>query len=102
MLRAAFVLAALAITAGPASAQYYGSPGYGGNTYRGYQAPSYGGYGTGANPQGHYVQPHTRSDGRTTGGHYQSNPNNTTLDNWSTRGNTNPYTGQPGTRAPRW
>ena len=36
---------------------------------------------------GTYVQPHWRSS-----------PNNTTSDNWSTRGNSNPYTGQYGTR----
>lgn len=35
---------------------------------------------------GTYVQPHQRSD-----------PNSTTNDNWSTKGNTNPYTGQEGT-----
>ena len=37
------------------------------------------------NPNGVYVQPH-----------YQTMPNNTTSDNWSTQGNVNPYTGQPG------
>jgi hypothetical protein len=35
---------------------------------------------------GTYVQPHHRSD-----------PNSTSNDNWSTKGNTNPYTGQEGT-----
>jgi hypothetical protein len=38
---------------------------------------------------GTYVQPHERSS-----------PNDTTLDNYSTRGNVNPYTGQPGTKDP--
>lgn len=38
---------------------------------------------------GTYVQPHMRSS-----------PNSTTLDNFSTRGNTNPYTGTTGTRDP--
>ena len=36
---------------------------------------------------GTYVQPH-----------YRSLPNSTTSDNWSTSGNTNPYTGEKGTR----
>ena len=36
---------------------------------------------------GTYVQPHRRSD-----------PNSTTRDNWSTKGNVNPYTGKRGTR----
>ena len=35
---------------------------------------------------GTYVQPH-----------YRSSPNSTTSDNWSTSGNTNPYTGEKGT-----
>jgi hypothetical protein len=30
--------------------------------------------------------------------HYQTNPNTTRLDNWSTRGNVNPYTGAMGTK----
>ena len=34
-------------------------------------------------------------------GHYKTNPNNNPWDNWSTRGNYNPFTGQPGTRIPQ-
>jgi hypothetical protein len=34
-------------------------------------------------------------------GHFQTNPNNNPWDNWSTRGNHNPFTGQPGTRIPQ-
>jgi hypothetical protein len=30
----------------------------------------------------------------------RSSPNSTTLDNYSTKGNVNPYTGQPGTKDP--
>ena len=33
--------------------------------------------------------------------HYQTNPNNNPWDNWSTRGNYNPFTGKPGTRTPQ-
>ena len=40
-----------------------------------------------------YVKPYTRSDGSYVGGHYRSSPDSTTSNNWSTRGNTNPYTG---------
>jgi hypothetical protein len=61
-----------------------------------------GGYGTGSNPNGHYVQPHVNSNGTYTSGHYQSNPNNTQYDNYGTRGNVNPYTGQVGTHSPRY
>lgn len=47
-----------------------------------------------------YVNPYTRQDGTSVQGHYRSAPNNTRMDNWSTQGNTNPYTGQPGTQSP--
>jgi hypothetical protein len=84
------IAALLAATTVTASAQYgtlYGSrPG--------------GLYGTGSNPNSHYVQPHFNSNGSYTGGHYRTNPNNTQRDNFGTRGNYNPYTGRYGTRAP--
>ena len=38
---------------------------------------------------GSYVQPHARTS-----------PNRTKADNWSTKGNVNPYTGKKGTRNP--
>ena len=47
-----------------------------------------------------YVQGYYRSDGTYVQPHYRSAPNNTTLDNWSTMGNINPYTGQAGTKDP--
>ena len=47
-----------------------------------------------------YVQGYFKSDGTYVQPHYRSAPNSTTLDNWSTRGNVNPYTGQRGTRDP--
>lgn len=48
------------------------------------------------NPNHHYVKSYTRSDGTFVQGHYKTNPNGTNRDNYSTRGNTNPYTGQAG------
>lgn len=57
-------------------------------------------YGYGSNPSGHYVQGYERSNGTYVQPHYQSNPNGTTYDNYGTRGNVNPYTGQYGTRNP--
>ena len=45
-----------------------------------------------------YVRGHTRSDGTYVQGHHRSSANSTQSDNWSTQGNTNPYTGQAGTR----
>ena len=44
-----------------------------------------------------YVNGYTRSDGTYVPGHYRSEANNTTIDNYSTSGNTNPYTGSRGT-----
>lgn len=62
------------------------------------QAQSYGGYGSGSNSRSHYVQPHVRSDGGFTDGHYRTNPNSTQMDNYETRGNYNPHNGQVGRR----
>ena len=59
-------------------------------------------YGTGSSPNSHYVQPYARQDGTYVQGHQQTNPNNTQLDNYRTRGNVNPYTGQIGTRTPHY
>lgn len=47
-----------------------------------------------------YVRPHVTKDGTYVEGHYKSQPNNTKTDNYSTQGNTNPYTGQQGTVDP--
>ena len=54
----------------------------------------------GAFAQSHYVQPYVNKNGTYVEGHYQTNPNGTKLDNYSTQGNTNPYTGQAGTVDP--
>lgn len=45
-----------------------------------------------------YVQPYTKSDGTYVPGHYRSTKDNTYKNNWSTKGNTNPYTGVSGTK----
>lgn len=57
------------------------------------------GYGTGSNPSSGYVQGYSRSDGTYVQPHYRTNPNNTQLDNYSTSGNYNPYTGKTGHRS---
>lgn len=46
------------------------------------------------------VRGYTRQNGTYVQPHMRSAPNSTTLDNYSTRGNVNPYTGQAGTRDP--
>ena len=45
-----------------------------------------------------YVQGYTKSDGTYVQGNYRSSPNGTTSDNYSTKGNINPYTGEYGTK----
>lgn len=48
----------------------------------------------------HSVSGYTRKDGTYVQPHQQTNPNSTKLDNWSTKGNVNPYTGKEGTVEP--
>jgi hypothetical protein len=43
-----------------------------------------------------YVKGYVRKNGTVVPGYYRSAPNNTNRDNFSTRGNTNPYTGSKG------
>jgi len=55
------------------------------------------GPGTGSRPERSFVSGHWRN-GSYVSGHYRSKANNTTSDNWSTRGNTNPVTSKRGYR----
>lgn len=45
-----------------------------------------------------YVKGYYRKNGTYVQPHYRSSPNSTKLDNWSTKGNINPYTGIAGTK----
>lgn len=57
-------------------------------------------YGTGnTNSSVRYQRGYTRTDGTYVQGHYKTNSNSTNHDNFSTRGNTNTYTGSTGSRA---
>ena len=47
-----------------------------------------------------FVRGHVRRDGTYVQPHYRSSPNRSTLDNYSTQGNVNPYTGERGTTDP--
>jgi len=51
-------------------------------------------------PGEHYTRGYQRQDGTYVRGYHATNPNNTRQDNWSSRGNINPYTGQPGAKNP--
>jgi hypothetical protein len=48
----------------------------------------------------HYVRGYVRKDGTYVSPHYQTNPDSSVQNNWSTRGNVNPYTGKVGTIDP--
>jgi hypothetical protein len=47
-----------------------------------------------------YVHGYTTKSGTYVAPHYRSAPDGSPYNNWSTRGNVNPYTGQVGTRNP--
>lgn len=47
-----------------------------------------------------YVNGYTRRDGTYVQGHYRSSADSSRLNNYSTRGNYNPYTGQQGYKNP--
>jgi hypothetical protein len=47
-----------------------------------------------------YTKPYIRKDGTYVSGHYKSAPDSTKLNNYSTKGNVNPYTGEDGTVDP--
>lgn len=47
-----------------------------------------------------YVKPYIKKDGTYIKPHYRTKPNKTKRDNWSTKGNVNPYTGKAGTKSP--
>ena len=56
------------------------------------------GFGT-SNSSVRYQSGHTRSNGTYVSGHYKTNSNYTNHDNFSTYGNSNPFTGSNGSRA---
>src|SRR5689334_4858500 len=55
-----------------------------------------GGHGGGS----HSTSGYSRTNGTYVQSYHATNPNSTKLDNYSTRGNINPWTGKPGTKSP--
>lgn len=47
-----------------------------------------------------YTRGYTRSNGTYVAPHYSSAPDSTKTNNWSSKGNINPYTGEAGTKDP--
>jgi hypothetical protein len=67
------------------------------------EAEAKGGSGTGSNSKSYSVKPFVRKDGSYIKTHRNTVPNKTDRDNFSTKGNYNPYTGTTGTRSPsKW
>ncbi len=56
-------------------------------------------YGTGSNPSSTNVKGHTTKNGTYVAPSKRSAPDSKLNNNWSTGGNTNPYTGKAGTKA---
>jgi hypothetical protein len=56
------------------------------------------GSGTGSSHSSHNVRGYVRRDGTYVAPHYQSNPDRSFNNNWSTKPNINPFTGQEGKR----
>lgn len=54
--------------------------------------------GSPVNPSSHSVRGYTRKDGTYVAPHRATDPNRTRNDNYSTKGNVNPYTGKSGTK----
>lgn len=59
-------------------------------------------YGTGSNSNSHSRSGYVTQSGTYVAPSRATNPNNTQLDNYGTRGNYNPYTGNTGTRNGRY
>jgi hypothetical protein len=97
MKLAAMSLVLFVAVAAPAEAR--GSRGFG-STYHALRSSPYSPARTYSCPRcnsnDHYVAPTIRTNGRRVRGHMQSDSNPTRVDNFSHRGNTNPYTGKPG------
>ncbi|WP_225934646.1 MULTISPECIES: hypothetical protein [unclassified Cupriavidus] len=94
LLKTAFAISLLAL-----STVTYARGGHSAGGYGGY-APSQG-YSSGstASTGDHKVNGYVRNNGAYVQPHMQTNPNTTRNDNYSTRGNVNPYTGVPGTKS---
>lgn len=54
-----------------------------------------------AQQKSHPVKTYVKKDGTVVEPHRQTNPNHTQRDNYSAKGNINPYTGKAGTKTPK-
>ncbi|MDM0007914.1 hypothetical protein QTI51_24515 [Variovorax sp. J22G73] len=71
-----------------------GGGGHGSNSHGGSNS-----YSSGASTGSHSTSGYVKSNGTYVAPSHATNPNGTKADNWSTKGNVNPYTGKPGTKS---
>lgn len=90
----AFVSVAI-LCAGAVSAPAFARGGGGGHSSGGHSSSSYSSGSTGGS---HSTSGYTKSNGTYVAPAHATNPNGTKADNWSTKGNVNPYTGKEGTK----
>ncbi len=62
-------------------------------------AEARGGHSSGGRGGIGHTRPSIDRNGHFRAGHFHTNPDQTKLNNWSTKGNTNPVTGKPGTKS---
>ncbi|RWA56874.1 hypothetical protein AU476_01950 [Cupriavidus sp. UYMSc13B] len=94
-------LTLLALSAFSTASYARGAGGSSAGGYQGYNAygsPYSNSMGTTATTGNHNVSGYVRDNGTYVQPHMQTNPNATRNDNYTTRGNVNPYTGAPGTK----
>lgn len=70
------------------------------NAKGGYHVPSYKAPRSSYSSSTTHVRGYMKQNGTYVMPHQRTSPNNSRLDNWSTKGNVNPYTGQAGTKDP--
>ena len=75
-----------------------GGGGGGSQSSRGHSSGHAGATGTGSSSSSHAVRGYTTRRGTDVAPHRQTNPDRTQRNNYSTKGNVNPWTGKAGTR----
>jgi hypothetical protein len=71
----------------------------GGSSSGGHHQQSTGSLSSGSTSE-HHVSSYVKQNGTHVDSHQSTNANSTKLDNWTTKGNVNPYTGKEGTKSP--
>jgi hypothetical protein len=93
-MKLAFLFVAAMLFASGADAR----GGHGGGGGRGHGGSHYS---TGSKSGSVYVHGHTTKNGTYVAPHHRSAPDGSKANNWSTKGNVNPYTGKKGTKNPK-